>query len=218
MIATDNKNGLVRLCACTLLFLAFAVMYFLNVRLPLMMVWPLATLFLAGLGLIPWQISLAMLFSACGDAMGVLHRFIPQMASFMVAHLFLISWFAPRIRKAGHGGIFAVCLSFFVVLIAAFALVVIVGPVEDMVVHAGAALYCIVISAMFWCSAMQSRGSDVWSMVIPVGAILFLGSDMVLAWNKFVSPIPGSTYCIMVPYYMGQLLLFWGTALAEREK
>ena len=33
-------------------------------------------------------------------------------------------------------------------------------------------------------------------------------SDLVLAWNKFVEPLDYERYLIMVPYYLGQLLLF----------
>ena len=42
--------------------------------------------------------------------------------------------------------------------------------------------------------------------VIAIGACLFVFSDYILAWNMFVSPVEGSRYFIMVPYYLAQLI------------
>ena len=41
-----------------------------------------------------------------------------------------------------------------------------------------------------------------------IAFFLFVLSDTVLAWNKFVSPIESAGYFIMIPYYLGQLTLF----------
>jgi uncharacterized membrane protein YhhN len=46
------------------------------------------------------------------------------------------------------------------------------------------------------------------SSLYALGAVLFVFSDFILAWNKFVDPIEHSRYLIMIPYYLGQLLLF----------
>lgn len=205
-----------RTIAATVLFVVFAMMYFMRVQIPFMMVFPLGTLFLFGLGLIPWQMCLAALFSAAGDAMGVKHQFIPQMGFFMLAHIMMISWYLPRIRKQGKG-----YLCFALTLVAAlvvFAFTCILTHVEGTVVSIGTSLYCIIISLMLFCSMLQVRRDDLWSKILPVGAFLFLASDMVLAWNKFVSDVPGERYLIMVPYYMGQLLIFWGAAMCLKEK
>lgn len=205
-----------RTLAATALFVVFAMMFFLGVSIPYMMVFPLATLFLMGIGLIPWQMCLAALFSAAGDAMGVRHQFIPQMSFFMLAHFMMIGWYLPRIIKQGKG-----YLAFALALVAAlvvFAFSCILTHVEGTVVRAGTSVYCIVISLMFLCSMLQVRDDDMWSRLLPVGAFLFLASDMVLAWNKFVCDIPGERYFIMVPYYLGQLLIFWGAAMVDKQK
>lgn len=45
-------------------------------------------------------------------------------------------------------------------------------------------------------------------IVYALGALLFLFSDMILGWNKFVSPIEYNSVLILIPYYSGQLLIW----------
>ena len=51
------------------------------------------------------------------------------------------------------------------------------------------------------------------------GAALFVFSDMILSWNKFVEPVEYNNLLIMVTYYSGQLIL-WLTAVicAKKER
>jgi uncharacterized membrane protein YhhN len=37
-----------------------------------------------------------------------------------------------------------------------------------------------------------------------VGALLFVGSDSLIAWDRFVRPVPGARVAIMVTYHLGQ--------------
>jgi uncharacterized membrane protein YhhN len=52
-------------------------------------------------------------------------------------------------------------------------------------------------------SALMQRSS-----LYALGAVLFVFSDFILAWNKFVDPIQHSGLLIMTTYYLGQYLLF----------
>ena len=202
----------------TVLFVTFAVMYFAGVDLHMTMAWPLATLVLYGLGILPWQMCLAMAFSCCGDVMGILDRFLPQMGFFALAHISMLCLFVPLERKSvgRMARLHVYGMSVILLGILVFAFVKILPSVESPVVRTGASVYSILIAAMAWAASMQVSRNDAWTCVIPVGALLFLGSDMVLAWNAFVSPLAAEKYLIMVPYYLGQLLLFWGTALRRR--
>ena len=97
-----------------------------------------------------------------------------------------------------------------------FAFVKIIPHAQAGVLRYGISFYAILIAIMVW-SALQQR-----SLLFGIGAVLFLVSDMVLAWNRFVEPLPGSGILILVPYYLAQWLLFtrstkwWGRHM-ERE-
>lgn len=39
-------------------------------------------------------------------------------------------------------------------------------------------------------------------------ALLFVFSDGVIAWSRFIGAVPGRTYVVMVPYYLAQCLFF----------
>jgi uncharacterized membrane protein YhhN len=43
------------------------------------------------------------------------------------------------------------------------------------------------------------------SAAATAGALLFFGSDFMIAWNRFVRPMPWAQPAIMVTYHLGQL-------------
>ena len=51
------------------------------------------------------------------------------------------------------------------------------------------------------------RHKNIWLIM---GAILFVISDFTLGFHLFVHPLHHSVLRIMIPYYAGQLFLFWG--------
>ena len=68
--------------------------------------------------------------------------------------------------------------------------------------QAGVSVYILLILAM--CLLAWRQKNPCYAL----GAWLFVLSDTVLAWNKFVSHIEGAGYLIMIPYYLGQWMLF----------
>ena len=46
------------------------------------------------------------------------------------------------------------------------------------------------------------------SSLFALGALMFVFSDFILAWNKFVEPIPHRDYLVLVTYFLAQWLLF----------
>ena len=74
-------------------------------------------------------------------------------------------------------------------------------------------VYSAVISLMLL-SAMMKLSDITWdagaSVLVSVGAFLFYISDIILAWNKFVSPIQHGRIYNIAAYHLGQIALIAG--------
>lgn len=194
----------------SLIFIVLAVMYLmpsaaLEQMLPEKVVrfriaYPVAALALMGAYLgMGWKFVLAFLFSCTGDAMGAYGSFFGQMGYFAAAHIILIWTFAEELWKVRK---ILVGLAVTAALVFAFALVI--PKVPEPWLQIGCGVYAVLITAMFGLSLMQR------SPLFAIGAALFLISDMILSWNKFVGPVTAEKWLIMVPYYLGQLLIWLG--------
>ena len=178
----------------TLLFAAGAVVFFTEAApLPYKVAYPvlllgLSTLLLRRKELYP--IGLAFLLSAAGDVMGARHWFISQMAFFALAHVAYICWFLPRARRTPH---------------IAFLFTAIVPNAPFPAESIGVAVYGLVIAGMLY-SVLQYDGAC--AAGFRCAALLFVFSDAVIAWNRFIGPVPARTYVIMVTYYLAQYLFF----------
>jgi uncharacterized membrane protein YhhN len=54
---------------------------------------------------------------------------------------------------------------------------------------------------------MVASAGGTGSLVALAGALLFFYSDAILAWNRFVKPLPYGRIVNMVPYHVGEALL-----------
>ena len=196
----------------SLIFIVLAAMYLmpsaaLEQMLPEKVVrfriaYPVAALALMGAYLgMGWKFVLAFLFSCTGDAMGAYGSFFGQMGYFALAHILLIWAFAEELWKVRKT---LVGLAVTAALVFAFALVI--PKVPEPWLQIGCGVYAVLITAMFGLSLMQRPP------LCAIGAALFLISDMILSWNKFVGPVTAEKWLIMVPYYLGQLLIWLGAA------
>lgn len=194
----------------SLIFIVLAVMYLmpsaaLEQMLPEKVVrfriaYPVAALALMGAYLgMGWKFVLAFIFSCTGDAMGAYGSFFGQMGYFAAAHIILIWAFAEELWKVRKT---LVGLAVTAALVFAFALVI--PKVPEPWLQIGCGVYAVLITAMFGLSLMQR------SPLFAIGAALFLISDMILSWNKFIGPVAAEKWLIMVPYYLGQLLIWLG--------
>lgn len=77
------------------------------------------------------------------------------------------------------------------------------------------AVYGAVISLMLL-SAMLKLTDPAWdataSLLAALGAFLFYLSDIILAWNQFVTPIQNGRILNIAAYHLGQILLIAGVA------
>ena len=192
------------------LFLCLAVLFFLPVDIPHKLAFPVFTLFIAGLWLIPWQMAAAMLCSAIGDYMGTCGNFIGQMGFFALAHVWIITYFIKRyvskvepdrkLTGKAKGYMAMVFLLAITLLCIVFTKVLPGAPAG--IEKIGASCYAVIICTMLTLGLLQR------SSLYALGAVIFVFSDFILAWNRFVEPVPYRDYLVLVSYYLAQWLLF----------
>lgn len=199
-----------RTLTATAVFFAFAVLFFIPVQVPHKLLFPVAILFVASLGLTPWQICAALFFSALGDWFGTCGNFIAQMGFFAVGHIFYIWFFVKRyLAKVEHdrklstrakGYLIMLIICIAGLLAAAFTQIIPKAP--HGMERIGSSIYAVLISLMLF-SALLQRSS-----LYAIGAVLFVFSDFTLAWHRFVEPVPYRNYFVLVTYFLAQWCLF----------
>jgi uncharacterized membrane protein YhhN len=144
-----------------------------------------------------WWLVAALGFSLLGDVYLMLpgNFFTAGLAAFLLAHLAYITDF--------HAAFSWRLLWFVIVGGVSYFFVVrrVLGCIEDEKLRPAVGLYVAVICFMVG-SAIASA-----SIAAAAGALLFLTSDTLLAWDRFVEPFPRSHLMVMVAYHLGQLLL-----------
>ncbi|HLF46054.1 MAG TPA: lysoplasmalogenase [Chitinophagaceae bacterium] len=157
-------------------------------------------------------IVLALIFSWLGDVLLMFETrnenfFIFGLVAFLMAHIFYILFFEKIILKEKlkkRYWIFLPVMVYYVVLISVLSptLEELKWPVR---------VYGIIISYML-IKAFQSGGAQNRKAVLYLitGAVLFVISDSVLAFNKFYRAFEYAGILIMVTYGMAQLLITFG--------
>lgn len=202
---TDNLRRPVSIAA-TGLFLCSAALYFTPLELQHKIAVPVAILCLAGLWLCPWQITLALAFSAAGDYFGSAGNLMAQMGCFAVSHIWFIIYFAQSLKKGRKTKdlkkeyVAEVLFCAVVLLAAAYTMIVPHAPAG--LLRTGTAIYAVMICAMLVLALLQK------SLLYRIGAMLFVLSDFILAWSLFVGQIPQSQLLIMIPYYTAQWMIY----------
>ena len=192
------------LCLTTLLFAAGAALFFTNAAvIPYKVAYPvlllsLSLIYLRLKPLIP--VGAALLLSAVGDAAGAGGMFIPQMLFFALAHGAYMCYFLPQAQVAPRPFVWPVLTALLL-----FLFVCIVPRAADPAERAGVAVYGLVVAGMLY-SALQYRGA--YAAWFRLAALLFVFSDSVIAWGRFVAPVPCRTYVVMITYYAAQYLFY----------
>ena len=192
------------LCLTTLLFAAGAALFFTNAAvIPYKVAYPvlllsLSLFYLRLKPLIP--VGAALLLSAVGDAAGAGGMFIPQMLFFALAHGAYMCYFLPQAQVAPRPFVWPVLTALLL-----FLFVCIVPRAADPAERAGVAVYGLVVTGMLY-SALQYRGA--YAAWFRLAALLFVFSDSVIAWGRFVAPVPCRTYVVMITYYAAQYLFY----------
>ncbi len=122
-------------------------------------------------------------------------RFVAGLAAFLVGHLCYVAGFWAH----GPGGVsFAVAAAVVVVVVAPLGHRILgaLGGQPELAVPV--ALYMVVISVML--ATALATGN----VLAGIGAALFVSSDTMIAWNRFVRPFAAADIGIMVTYHLGQ--------------
>jgi alkenylglycerophosphocholine/alkenylglycerophosphoethanolamine hydrolase len=77
-------------------------------------------------------------------------------------------------------------------------------------------IYSLVISLMVYSAVMtwyRAGWSTMAALSVSVGALLFFASDSILAWDRFLNPLPHARFRVMLTYHLGQIGIILGAML-----
>ncbi len=166
---------------------------------------------------------IALSFSCLGDILLMQHRndfFIIGLLSFLIAHISYIISFMVRFHHEGEALRRRLTLSAMIIssipFLAYVALVLYIiypklnaNTVETKGLLIPVVFYSFVIDSMAYVSYLRDRKTPgFWSVF--AGAVFFVLSDTILAFNRFVVPLPVSGLFIMFTYGVGQYLITIG--------
>lgn len=159
-------------------------------------------------------------FSLAGDIFLMLpeERFITGLVSFLIAHLAYTRGFYTAGINYSTG------LLLGSILVAIVGIIVLRRVLQGLSIHnqvkfrIPVIIYAIVISIML-ISALSTIlvASPAWSIypaiIAIIGAFFFYFSDTILAWNRFVNPIPSGRLVVIIFYHIAQITITLGVGL-----
>jgi len=169
-----------------------------------------------GLSGAPLWFGIGILLSLAGDVLLMISLdrfFLAGLMVFLLAHVaYLIGFNTPVPEISAWGFILAIMVGLGSMRIVRRILIALTanGQVR---MRAPIIIYGTVISLMLL-SAMMKLTDLTWNTgaaaLVGVGAFLFYISDIILAWNKFVSPIQHGRIYNIGAYHLGQIALIAG--------
>ena len=145
---------------------------------------------------IRWWIVIGLTFGLAGDVLLFQDRFIPGAAAFLIGHLAYIVALVPIEHPFP-------AVAFGLVIVGAFAIslgrCIVRGAWRQSPVLGG-----IVVAYMITIGAVVVLAVGSWSTMVGIAALLFMASDTLLAWGRFVGSAPGGRVAVMVTYQIAQ--------------
>jgi len=159
-------------------------------------------------------LAIALLFSASGDALLAIDGaklFVPALASFLVTHVLYAVIFVRTSRGTPAAASAWRKAAMVVPIVFAIGYSVVLWP------HLGALaipvlLYIAAIVAM---SALSLRVQQIF---VPGGALLFMASDSLIAFEKFIEPVTWLGAAVWITYALAQQLITHGLLRVEAGK
>lgn len=135
--------------------------------------------------------------------------FVPGLLAFLLAHGCFIAAFLGDSRFAAPAWPLAACLAY-----GALNLALLWGAI-DVPLRLPVIVYVAVLATMggqAWARA-QTRRDDAAAQLAARGALVFMLSDSVLAWDRFRGPLPLASLWVLAAYY---LALWWIARSVQR--
>lgn len=145
---------------------------------------------------IRWWIVIGLAFGLVGDVLLFFDRFIPGAAAFLVGHLAYVA--ALIVVPQEPRGLLVGTVIVLLVAVLVGRRIVLGAWAKAPVLGGVVATYMGVIGVV----VILAVGST--SMVAAIAALLFITSDALLAWTRFVGPAPGGRVTVMVTYQLAQ--------------
>lgn len=142
--------------------------------------------------------------------------FIIGLVSFLIGHLLFIIGF---VRDGGNGFQMKWGILLYTSLGGYLAFLWPHISADDTVLRIGVVAYCVIIATM--CHRSISLSFDAYPSVestlyATLGSVLFVASDTLLAYNKFVSPIPLQRIWVLGTYFAAIALISASCAGVDR--
>lgn len=145
---------------------------------------------------IRWWIVIGLAFGLVGDVLLFQDRFVPGAAAFLIGHVAYIVALVPIEHPLP-------AVIFGLVIVGAFAIslgrCIVRGAWRQSPLLGG-----IVVAYMVTIGAVVVLAVGSWSTVAGIAALLFMASDTLLAWGRFVGSAPGGRVAVMVTYQLAQ--------------
>lgn len=145
---------------------------------------------------VSWSLLGALAFGLLGDVYLMLpaELFVAGLGAFLIGHLCYIDAFSAPL-------FWRVVWSLIVLAASAPVALRIIGAIPRPRLRVAVSVYMVVIGVM--------TGSAIASglPLAALGAVLFMASDSLIAWSRFIAPFPGVQVAIIVTYHVGQTLL-----------
>lgn len=159
---------------------------------------------------------IGLLFSLLGDGLLLVPQdrmFIPGLVAFLLTHICYLMGFREQLLQPTGWSLMLIAV---IMLSGVRLLRRIVSSMRARDVHGlvmPVVFYGLLISLML-AAAMSTLSDPTWkagaALLVSAGALLFWTSDLMLAWNKFVSPVQVGRIAIIVAYHLGQIGLIAG--------
>lgn len=145
---------------------------------------------------IRWAIIIGLAFGLVGDVLLFYDRFIPGAAAFLVGHVAYVV--ALLLVPQEPRGLLVGAVIVLLVAVIVGRKIVVGAWAKSRVLGGIVATYMCIIGIV----VVLAVGSS--SVIVEIAALLFLTSDALLAWGRFVGRTPGGRVVVMVTYQLAQ--------------